>query len=81
MVYSDLKTSHAAARLLTRVIPLAPHQFSLISVANLVAESNPLVDDLRDVRIDVTVVSGDGAVIPFAASTDNGTADQILRLE
>jgi hypothetical protein len=81
IVYSDLRASQLASRLLTRTFSLAPHQFSLLALSTLIAESNPLVDDLRDVRLDVTVIGGDGAVIPFAASTDNGTVDQILRLE
>lgn len=81
VVYSDLKQGSVASRLLTREFALAPHQFSLISLSTLIADSNAFVDDLRNVRVDVTVVSGEGAVIAFTASTDNGTADQILRTE
>ncbi len=37
--------------------------------------------DLRNVQVKFTVISGDGRVIPFITTTDNGTGDTALRTE
>ena len=36
--------------------------------------------DLKDLFVDVAVVEGSGAVIPFLSSIDNGSADQVLQV-
>ena len=38
-------------------------------------------EDLLGVSLRFQVVSGDGAVIPFVTSVDNGSGDQVLRTE
>jgi len=37
--------------------------------------------DLSGVQVRVEVLSGDGTVIPYVTSTDNGTGDTVLRTE
>jgi hypothetical protein len=37
--------------------------------------------DLRDIQLEIRVVSGDGAITPFAIATDNGSGDEFVRLE
>ena len=37
--------------------------------------------DLSGVQVRVEVVDGDGSVIPYVTSTDNGTGDTVLRTE
>ncbi len=46
-----------------------------------IKETNPNVSDLRNVQLKFKVTQGDGAVIVYTSSIDNGTADQILRTE
>ena len=38
-------------------------------------------DDLSNVRLEITVVEGEGAVVPMIALTENGTGDVIVRME
>jgi len=62
---------------------LAPGEFRLISrIANEILGSrrNQYRSDLRDLYLDVAVVSGEGAVVTFLSSIDNGTADQIIQV-
>jgi len=37
--------------------------------------------DLHNLQIDVDVIGGQGAVIPYTVSTDNGSGDTVMRLE
>ncbi|MBI2214096.1 MAG: hypothetical protein HYU52_10655 [Acidobacteria bacterium] len=37
--------------------------------------------DLRDIQLEIRVTAGEGAITPFAISTDNGSGDAIVRLE
>lgn len=36
--------------------------------------------DLKDLFVDITVLSGSGSVIPYLSSVDNGSADQVLQI-
>ncbi len=67
----------------SREYPLAAREFRLISViANeLLGSARTSLGDLRNLQLDFEVVSGEGAVIPFATVTENGTNDTILRLD
>ncbi|MDX1584463.1 MAG: hypothetical protein R3338_12775, partial [Thermoanaerobaculia bacterium] len=42
--------------------------------AAVMGENRELFGDLRNLRVDVEVIGGDGSVMVFASSTDNGTA-------
>lgn len=63
--------------------PLQPNQFVLVSrIANdILGEFRTAIGDLRNVQLDVEIVSGEGRVIPFVTTVDNGTGDTILRTE
>ncbi|HEV8660024.1 MAG TPA: hypothetical protein VGS96_15570 [Thermoanaerobaculia bacterium] len=37
--------------------------------------------DLRDIQVDVEVISGSGSVLPFLESIDNGSGDVVMRSE
>jgi len=39
------------------------------------------IGDLHNLQLDFDVVSGAGAVVPYVISIDNGSSDQIIRLE
>ncbi|HXI12911.1 MAG TPA: immunoglobulin domain-containing protein [Thermoanaerobaculia bacterium] len=39
------------------------------------------VGDLHNLQLDFDVVSGEGAVVPYTISTDNGSGDSVLRME
>ena len=67
------------SRLITKTIDLAANQIYQTNVTQLIAETNPNVDDLRNVQLEFKRRRGDGAVFAFTSSIDNGTADQILQ--
>jgi|GEM_PF-645289 len=84
VTYADLKSQSLAAgtRLISKTFDLKPHQFLQRNVSTqIIADANPSVGDLRNVQIEMRVVGGEGAVMVFTSSVDNGTADQILRTE
>lgn len=68
----------------SREIVLEPNGFVQLSgvVRSIVGESRDTeLGDLSGVQVRVRVLSGDGAVIPYVTSTDNGTGDTVLRTE
>lgn len=81
VVYNDIKQSVSGIRLTKLRFELAPNQSRIESLANYLKQTNPSVSDLRGVQLRFQVVSGDGAVIVYTSSVDNGTADQVLRVE
>ena len=70
-------------RLISKTYELKPHEF--LQQQNLstriIADANPNVGDLRNVQVEFRVVGGEGAVMVFTSSIDNGSADQLLRTE
>ena len=81
VVYADRSQAAFGSRLVTKTIDLAANQIFQTNVTQLIAETNPSVDDLRNVQLEFRVLDGAGAVFAFTSSIDNGTADQILRVE
>ncbi|MDX1584970.1 MAG: hypothetical protein R3338_15335, partial [Thermoanaerobaculia bacterium] len=69
----------------SREYELEAHDFLLLtSVASqILGEENRqlLQGNLKNLFLDVEVVSGEGTALVFTSSVDNGTADQILRLQ
>lgn len=62
---------------------VAPNQFLLLGslTAEILGAERALFGDLRDVEADFQVTDGDGSVLVFTSSVDNGTGDSILRTE
>lgn len=62
---------------------LAANQFLQVNgmTTDIIGASRESVGDLRGVQADFQIVNGSGAVTIFTSSTDNGTADSILRTE
>jgi hypothetical protein len=62
---------------------LSPAQFLLISnlARDVIGAQRDSFGDLRNMTVDVEVISGSGAVIPFLQSIDNGSGDMIVRTE
>ncbi len=81
VVYADRSQPAFGSRLVTKTIDLLPNQIYQTNVTQLLAETNPNVDDLRNVQLEFRVLDGNGAVFAFTSSIDNGSADQILRVE
>lgn len=79
--YSDIKQVVSGVRLTTFTYELLPHQSIIDGLVQRIQQSNPNVSDLRNVQVKFRIVKGDGAVVVYASSTDNGTADQVLRTE
>ena len=77
---SQKTTSTAVA---TKDYTIAAGQF--VNIADLGSEligaSRSTTGDIRDATLDVQVLSGSGAVLPFVASVDNGSGDLIVRTE
>lgn len=81
VIYGDAGGKATGTRLVSRDFKIQPHQLLLSNVTSLIADSNPNVGDLRNVQLTIKVVDGDGAIIAFTSSVDNGSADQVFRLE
>jgi hypothetical protein len=64
---------------------LAPRQFLLLQgiAAQVLGDTARamLKGNLKDLFADIEVVGGDGEVIAFTSSVDNGTGDQLFKLE
>lgn len=62
---------------------LAPNQFIQYNgiAAEILGSSRDSLGDLHGLEMDVQVIDGNGAVIVYTSSTDNGTGDSILRTE
>ncbi|MCA1733615.1 MAG: hypothetical protein LC732_08430, partial [Acidobacteria bacterium] len=67
-----------------REIQLNPNQFLLLqSVSREILGDyrNALQGNLKNLFLDVEIVGGEGSLIGFASSVDNGSADQLFKLE
>lgn len=61
---------------------LGPNQFMQVPLASdVLGASRGTLGDLKDLEVDFQVLSGNGAIAVYTSSTDNGTADSILRTE
>lgn len=63
---------------------LGPNQFLFfprIARELIGAEKREGLGDLRNMLVEFSVVAGEGRVIPFVSSVDNGSGDSILRVE
>jgi hypothetical protein len=67
----------------SRTFDLAPRQFLQVNGISraLLGDRDAKYGDLRNMQLDVEVVSGGGSVMVYTSSTDNGTGDSILRTE
>lgn len=68
----------------TRDINLGPKQFLLLqNVSRQVLGDyrNSLQGNLKNLFLEIEVIGGTGSVVAFTSSVDNGTADQIFKLE
>lgn len=78
------ETSPLVAAVTSRTFDLAPKQQIVLpellrSFAGDQRDSQ--FGDLHDLRLEIEVMGGDGAVIPFVIVTDNGTGDSVFRLQ
>jgi hypothetical protein len=62
---------------------LNPNQFLLLNgiASEILGPARDALGDLRGLQADFQVLEGNGAVVLFTASVDNGTGDLILRTE
>ena len=67
----------------SREYRLAAGQFRLISnlARDVIGSQRDSFGDLRNMTVDVEVVSGSGGVIPFLQSVDQGSGDMLVRIE
>lgn len=67
----------------TKDYTLTPGSYLLISDLGreIIGPSRESFGDLRNMTLDVEVVSGSGRVIPFLQAIDNGSGDMIVRIE
>jgi hypothetical protein len=67
-------------------ISLSPYQSVLVSRISSAAlgsarDVNFKARDMDNLRVDFDIIRGNGAVVPFLTSTDNGTGDTLLIVE
>ncbi len=62
---------------------LSPGQFLLVTdaAATIIGGARSSFGDLHNVQIEIRVTDGNGRVLPFLQSIDNGTGDVILRTD
>src|SRR6266852_3583818 len=62
---------------------LSPNQFIQLNgiAAEIIGAGRATLGDLHGLELDVQVIDGNGAVVVYTSSTDNGTGDSILRTE
>jgi hypothetical protein len=80
VIYNDIKQLVSGIRLTTLTYELAPHQSLIKGLAGEIQATNPNVSDLRNVQLKFQVTAGEGAVVVYVSSIDNGTADQVMRI-
>ncbi|MHB0971570.1 MAG: hypothetical protein ACYC7A_02915 [Thermoanaerobaculia bacterium] len=74
----------AAVRTATREFDLAPYQYQQLNniARRIIGESRDTeYGDLRNMQMDLTLISGEGRVMFYTSSTDNGSGDALLRVE
>lgn len=62
---------------------LAPNQIRVVRdlARSIVGPQRDSFADIRDMQVDVEVVGGEGTVLSYIESTDNGTGDVVIRPE
>ena len=62
---------------------LAPNQFLLVNglTADVLGPARATLGELRHVDADFQVIDGEGALMVFTSSVDNGTGDSVLRID
>ncbi|HVT02096.1 MAG TPA: hypothetical protein VHL58_01835, partial [Thermoanaerobaculia bacterium] len=68
----------------SKALAVGPNQYLQINglVQAIIGESRETsFGDLHNVKVRFDVIGGEGAVIPFITSTDNGTGDTVLRTQ
>ena len=84
MRYSISRGTVTAKAIGTKEWVLQPRQFLLLQNIGseiLGSSRNTNFGDLHNVQVEFEVVGGDGSVVVFTSSTDNGTNDTLLRTE
>ncbi len=77
VVPGALASAYVAA---SRDYTLAPNQFLQQSVREVFGTSAP-DNDFHNATLEFTVISGDGTIIPYVSTIDNGTGDSLLRVD
>jgi hypothetical protein len=81
----DGKQLAAGGTTASRTYDLTAHQWLQLNavVGEIVGRETreSLFGELRNVQVRVDVVEGDGSVVVYATTTDNGTGDTVLRVE
>jgi Leucine-rich repeat (LRR) protein len=77
--------AHALVSAFTsRTFDLAPRQqlyLSEVLRSFAGATRDSVYGDLHDLTLELEMIGGDGAVVPFIIETDNGTGDSVLRVQ
>jgi hypothetical protein len=67
----------------TKEYNLAGRQYLQINgiSADIIGPARQTLGDLTNLQLDLEVISGNGAIVAFASSVDNGTGDSLLRVD
>ena len=78
------ETASLVSALISQSITIGPNQQILLDplLRGLVGPTRETAfGDLHGMKVEITVTSGDGAVVPFLLVADNGSGDSYLRLD
>ena len=81
--YTLLTSLTSSQSVSKREIDVAAGQTNVIAdlAAEVIGSARASYGDLRNMQVDVDVISGDGKVLPFIESVDNNTGDITVRAE
>ncbi len=81
VIYPEIRQTVTGIRVTSKDYTVLPHDSVLEGLAGLIASTNPTFSDLRNVQVKFQVIGGEGAVIVYTSSVDNGSADQVMRIQ
>lgn len=83
LLFDEVLTTATARRYGSQTVMLAPNQAILLrGVANMIiGRDRAAFGELRNMQVQVEVLSGSGSVVMFTSTVDNGTGDATIRIE
>ena len=81
--YDEVQSTFSVRKVGEQTFSIGPNEAIFIrGLSNqLIGKTRASFGDLRNIQLRVEVLSGQGSVVPFTSSVDNGTGDATVRVE